>query len=405
MENKPKNNNFNKKAYFGKFGGQYVPETAMFALIELEKEYEKVKNDKDFQEELQYLLKNYVGRETPLFYANNLSNHYGHDIYLKREDLNHTGAHKINNALGQVLLAKRMRKKKVIAETGAGQHGVATATAAALLGLECEVYMGAVDIERQKLNVFRMELLGAKVVSVEDGLKTLKEATTAAIQSWVAEIENVFYVIGSVVGPHPYPSMVKDFQSVIGTEARKQIEGLGKHADHVIACVGGGSNALGIFSGFLNDKTTRLYGIEAGGHGITTDMHAATLTLGKEGIIHGMKTYVLQNKYGQISPVHSISAGLDYPGVGPEHAHLFETGRVSYEAITDNEAMEALIFTTRKEGIIPAIESAHALAYLEKLCPTLSKDRRETIIVNVSGRGDKDMHTVFSILKGENVNE
>ena len=405
MENNPKNNDSNEKAYFGKFGGQYVPETAMFALIELEKEYEKVKNNKDFQEELQYLLKNYVGRETPLFYAKNLSNHYGHDIYLKREDLNHTGAHKINNALGQVLLAKRMGKKKVIAETGAGQHGVATATAAALLGLECEVYMGAVDIERQKLNVFRMELLGAKVVSVEDGLKTLKEATTAAIQSWVAEIESVFYVIGSAVGPHPYPSMVKDFQSVIGTEARKQIESLGKHADHVIACVGGGSNAIGIFSGFLNDETTKLYGVEAGGHGITTDMHAATLTLGKEGIIHGMKTYVLQNKYGQISPVHSISAGLDYPGVGPEHAHLFETGRVSYAAITDNEAMEALILTTRKEGIIPAIESAHALAYLEKLCPALPKDKRETIIVNVSGRGDKDMHTVFSILKGENVNE
>ena len=405
MENNPKNNNFNEKAYFGKFGGQYVPETAMFALIELEKEYEKVKNDKEFQEELQYLLKNYVGRETPLFYAKNLSDHYGHDIYLKREDLNHTGAHKINNALGQVLLAKRMGKKKVIAETGAGQHGVATATAAALLGLECDVYMGAVDIERQKLNVFRMELLGAKVVSVEDGLKTLKEATTSAIQSWVAKIENVFYVIGSAVGPHPYPSMVKDFQSVIGTEARKQIESLGKHADHVIACIGGGSNAIGIFSGFLNDETTRLYGVEAGGHGITTDMHAATLTLGKEGIIHGMKTYVLQNKYGQISPVHSISAGLDYPGVGPEHAHLFETGRVSYAAITDNEAMDALILTTRKEGIIPAIESAHALAYLEKLCPALPKDKRETIIVNVSGRGDKDMHTVFSILKGENVNE
>ena len=405
MENNPKNNNFNEKAYFGKFGGQYVPETAMFALIELEKEYEKVKNDKEFQEELQYLLKNYVGRETPLFYAKNLSDHYGHDIYLKREDLNHTGAHKINNALGQVLLAKRMGKKKVIAETGAGQHGVATATAAALLGLECDVYMGAVDIERQKLNVFRMELLGAKVVSVEDGLKTLKEATTAAIQSWVAEIETVFYVIGSAVGPHPYPSMVKDFQSVIGTEARKQIESLGKHADHVIACVGGGSNAIGIFSGFLSDETTKLYGVEAGGHGITTDMHAATLTLGKEGIIHGMKTYVLQNKYGQISPVHSISAGLDYPGVGPEHAHLFETGRVSYAAITDNEAMDALILTTRKEGIIPAIESAHALAYLEKLCPALPKDKRETIIVNVSGRGDKDMHTVFSILKGENVNE
>ena len=399
------NNNFNEKAYFGKFGGQYVPENAIPALRELEEEYEKVKNDKEFQEELKYLLKNYVGRETPLFYAKNLSDHYGHDIYLKREDLNHTGAHKINNALGQVLLAKRMGKKKIIAETGAGQHGVATATAAALMGLECDIYMGAVDIERQKLNVFRMELLGARVVSVEDGLKTLNEAVDAAIQAWIKEIENVFYVLGSAVGPHPYPKMVRDFQSVIGTEARKQIESLEKHADHVVACVGGGSNAIGIFSGFLNDETTKLYGVEAGGHGITTDMHAATLTLGKEGIIHGMKTYVLQNKYGQISPVHSISAGLDYPGVGPEHAHLFETGRVSYAAITDNEAMDALILTTRKEGVIPAIESAHALAYLEKLCPALPKDKRETIIVNVSGRGDKDMHTVFSILKGENVNE
>ena len=403
MKNNPKNNNFNEKAYFGKFGGQYVPENAIPALRELEEEYEKVKNDKEFQEELKYLLKNYVGRETPLFYAKNLSDHYGHD--LKREDLNHTGAHKINNALGQVLLAKRMGKKKIIAETGAGQHGVATATAAALMGLECDIYMGAVDIERQKLNVFRMELLGARVVSVEDGLKTLNEAVDAAIQAWIKEIENVFYVLGSAVGPHPYPKMVRDFQSVIGTEAKQQIESLGKHADHVIACVGGGSNAIGIFSGFLDDETTKLYGIEAAGHGIDTDMHAATLTLGKEGIIHGMNTYVLQDENGEVSPVYSISAGLDYPGVGPEHAHLFETGRVSYAAITDNEAMEALILTTRKEGIIPAIESAHALAYLEKLCPTLPKDKRETIIVNVSGRGDKDMHTVFSILKGENVNE
>ena len=399
------NNKFNEKAYFGKFGGQYVPENAIPALRELEEEYEKVKNDKEFQEELKYLLKNYVGRETPLFYAKNLSDHYGHDIYLKREDLNHTGAHKINNALGQVLLAKRMGKKKIIAETGAGQHGVATATAAALLGLECDVYMGAVDIERQKLNVFRMELLGARVISVEDGLKTLNEAVDAAIQAWIKEIENVFYVLGSAVGPHPYPKMVRDFQSVIGTEAKQQIESLGKHADHVIACVGGGSNAIGIFSGFLDDETTKLYGIEAAGHGIDTDMHAATLTLGKEGIIHGMNTYVLQDENGEVSPVYSISAGLDYPGVGPEHAYLCETGRVSYAPATDKEALDALILTTRKEGIIPAIESAHALAYLEKLCPALSKDKKETVIVNVSGRGDKDMHTIFSILKGENVNE
>ena len=395
MENK----HFNEKAYFGQFGGQFVPETAMFALSELETEYEKLKNDKEFFEEFDNLLKNYVGRETPLYYAKNLSEHYNHDIYLKREDLNHTGAHKINNALGQVLLAKKMGKKKVIAETGAGQHGVATATAAALLGLECDVYMGAVDIERQKLNVFRMELLGARVISIEDGLKTLKEATTAAIQSWVAEIETVFYVIGSVVGPHPYPTIVRDFQSIIGYEAKAQLEELGKHADHVIACVGGGSNAIGIFSAFLEDSSTKLYGVEAGGYGIDTDMHAATLTLGKPGIIHGMKTYVLQNKYGQISPVHSISAGLDYPGVGPEHSHLFDTKRATYAPITDDEAMKALMLVTRKEGIIPAIESSHALAYLKKLCPTLSKDKRETIIVNVSGRGDKDMHTVFSVLK------
>lgn len=391
--------NHNTKAYFGKFGGQYVPETAMYALTELEKEYQKAKNDPAFEEELQDLLKNYVGRPSPLYYAKNLSAHYGQDIYLKREDLNHTGAHKINNALGQVLLAKRMGKKKVIAETGAGQHGVATATAAALLGLECDVYMGAVDIERQRLNVFRMELLGARVVSITDGLQTLKEATTAAIQSWVAEIETVFYVIGSAVGPHPYPTIVRDFQQVIGNETRAQLDALGKHADHVIACVGGGSNAIGIFTAFLSDPRTHLYGTEAGGKGIDTDKHAATLTLGKEGIIHGMKTYVLQDKYGQISPVHSISAGLDYPGVGPEHAHLFESGRVTYAPITDAEAMQALLFTTRKEGIIPAIESAHALAYLEELCPTL--DKRQTIVVNVSGRGDKDMHTVFSILKGE----
>ena len=389
----------NSNAYFGKFGGQYVPEEAIYALNELEKEYEKAKNDPSFAEELEDLLKNYVGRPSPLYYAKNLSAHYGQDIYLKREDLNHTGAHKINNALGQALLAKRMGKKKIMAETGAGQHGVATATAAALLGLECEIYMGAIDMERQRLNVFRMELLGAKVVSITDGLQTLKEATSAAIQSWVANIETVFYVIGSAVGPHPYPTIVRDFQQVIGYEAQAQLAALGQHADHIIACVGGGSNAIGIFAAFLSDPSTRLYGTEAGGEGIDTDKHAATLTLGKEGIIHGMKTYVLQDENGEISPVHSISAGLDYPGVGPEHAHLFESGRVTYAAITDEEAMKALLFTTRKEGIIPAIESAHALAYLEKLCPTLKQ--RETIVVNVSGRGDKDMHTVFSILKGE----
>ena len=389
----------NSNAYFGKFGGQYVPEEAIYALNELEKEYEKAKNDPSFAEELEDLLKNYVGRPSPLYYAKNLSAHYGQDIYLKREDLNHTGAHKINNALGQALLAKRMGKKKIMAETGAGQHGVATATAAALLGLECEIYMGAIDMERQRLNVFRMELLGAKVVSITDGLQTLKEATSAAIQSWVANIETVFYVIGSAVGPHPYPTIVRDFQQVIGYEAQAQLAALGKHADHIIACVGGGSNAIGIFAAFLSDPSTRLYGTEAGGEGIDTDKHAATLTLGKEGIIHGMKTYVLQDENGEISPVHSISAGLDYPGVGPEHAHLFESGRVTYAAITDEEAMKALLFTTRKEGIIPAIESSHALAYLEKLCPTLKQ--RETIVVNVSGRGDKDMHTVFSILKGE----
>lgn len=386
-------------SYFGNFGGQYVPEAAKFALNELETEYLKAKADPSFQAELDDLLKNYVGRPSPLYHAKNLSALYGHDIYLKREDLNHTGAHKINNSLGQALLAKRMGKKKIMAETGAGQHGVATATAAALLGLECEVYMGAVDMERQKLNVFRMELLGAKVVAIHDGLKTLKDATTAAIQSWVEQVEDVFYVIGSAVGPHPYPSMVKDFQAIIGKECREQLTALGKHADHVIACVGGGSNAIGIFSGFLDDDTTRLYGVEAGGYGIDTDKHAATLTLGKEGIIHGMKTYVLQDENGEISPVHSISAGLDYPGVGPEHAYLFESGKATYAPITDAEAMDALVRTTRAEGIIPAIESSHALAYLEKLCPTLPS--KQTIVVNVSGRGDKDMHTVFSILGGE----
>lgn len=388
----------NPNAYFGKFGGQYVPEHAITALNIVEKAYLEAKSDPNFQAELNDLLKNYVGRPSPLYHAKNLSVLYVHNIYLKREDLNHTGAHKINNSLGQALLAKRMGKKKIMAETGAGQHGVATATAAALLGLECDIYMGAEDIERQKLNVFRMQLLGARVVAIHDGLKTLVDATTAAIESWLKELDTTFYVIGSAVGPHPYPMMVKDFQSVIGRECKEQLDILGVHADHVIACVGGGSNAIGVFSGFIEDNSTRLHGVEAAGEGIDTDKHAATLTLGKEGIIHGMKTYVLQDEKGEISPVYSISAGLDYPGVGPELAHLHETGRVSYAAITDKEALDALVRLSRKEGIIPAIESAHALAYLEKLCAKLPVEPKQTIVVNVSGRGDKDMHTVFSIL-------
>ena len=388
----------NPNAYFGKFGGQYVPEHAITALNIVEKAYLEAKSDPNFQAELNDLLKNYVGRPSPLYHAKNLSVLYGHNIYLKREDLNHTGAHKINNSLGQALLAKRMGKKKIMAETGAGQHGVATATAAALLGLECDIYMGAEDIERQKLNVFRMQLLGARVVAIHDGLKTLVDATTAAIETWLKELDTTFYVIGSAVGPHPYPMMVKDFQSVIGRECKEQLDILGVHADHVIACVGGGSNAIGVFSGFIEDNSTRLHGVEAAGEGIDTDKHAATLTLGKEGIIHGMKTYVLQDEKGEISPVYSISAGLDYPGVGPELAHLHETGRVSYAAITDKEALDALVRLSRKEGIIPAIESAHALAYLEKLCAKLPVEPKQTIVVNVSGRGDKDMHTVFSIL-------
>ncbi|MCZ6103791.1 MAG: tryptophan synthase subunit beta [Campylobacter ureolyticus] len=389
----------NKKAYFGDFGGQFIPETAMFAVEELESAYKKIAKSKEFKDELNFLLKEYVGRPTPLYHAKNLSKYYGHEIYLKREDLNHTGAHKINNALAQTLLAKKMGKKKVIAETGAGQHGVATATAAALLGLECDVYMGEVDAQRQELNKFRMKLLGANVVEIKDGLKTLKEATTAAIQAWVNEIESVFYVIGSVVGPYPYPTMVRDFQSIIGHETKSQLKEKGINADYIIACVGGGSNAMGIFSAFLDDKNINLIGVEAGGFGANTPYNAATLTNGKEGIIHGMKTIVLQDKFGRILPVHSISAGLDYPGVGPEHSNLFKTKRANYYAVTDDECINALKLLSQKEGIIPAIESAHALAYLEKLCPKLSK--KSTIVVNVSGRGDKDMDTVMNYKKGK----
>ena len=388
----------NKKAYFGSFGGQFVPETAMFALEELEDAYDTIAQTKEFKDELDYLLREYAGRPTPLYYAARLSEHYGHEIYLKREDLNHTGAHKINNALAQALLAKKMGKKKIIAETGAGQHGVATATAAALFGLECDVYMGETDAARQQLNAFRMQLLGANLIKIGTGLKTLKEATTAAIQAWVNEIESVFYVIGSAVGPHPYPKMVRDFQSVIGTETKSQLASKGVKADYVLACVGGGSNAIGIFSAFVDDPSVQLIGVEAGGLGAHTPYHAATITNGRAGIIHGMKTIVLQDKFGMIEPVHSISAGLDYPGVGPEHAHLHEISRAKYEAVTDDECITALKLLCRLEGIIPAIESAHALAYLQKLCPQLKG--RKTIVVNVSGRGDKDMDTVMNYKKG-----
>ena len=388
----------NKKAYFGSFGGQFVPETAMFALEELEDAYNTIAQTKEFKDELDYLLREYAGRPTPLYRAARLSEHYGHEIYLKREDLNHTGAHKINNALAQALLAKKMGKKKIIAETGAGQHGVATATAAALFGLECDVYMGETDAARQQLNAFRMQLLGANLIKIGTGLKTLKEATTAAIQAWVNEIESVFYVIGSAVGPHPYPKMVREFQSVIGTETRSQLASKGIKANYVLACVGGGSNAIGIFSAFVDDPSVQLIGVEAGGLGAHTPYHAATITNGRAGIIHGMKTIVLQDKFGMIEPVHSISAGLDYPGVGPEHAHLHEISRAKYEAVTDDECIAALKLLCRLEGIIPAIESAHALAYLEKLCPQLKG--RKTIVVNVSGRGDKDMDTVMNYKKG-----
>ena len=388
----------NKKAYFGSFGGQFVPETAMFALEELEEAYNTIAQTKEFRDELDYLLREYAGRPTPLYHAARLSEYYGHEIYLKREDLNHTGAHKINNALAQALLAKKMGKKKIIAETGAGQHGVATATAAALFGLECDVYMGETDAARQQLNAFRMQLLGANLIKIGTGLKTLKEATTAAIQAWVNEIESVFYVIGSAVGPHPYPKIVRDFQSVIGAETKSQLASKGIKADYVLACVGGGSNAIGIFSAFVDEPNVQLLGIEAGGLGAQTPYHAATITNGRAGIIHGMKTIVLQDKFGMIEPVHSISAGLDYPGVGPEHAHLHETGRVRYKAVTDDECITALKLLCRLEGIIPAIESAHALAYLQKLCSQLKG--KKTIVVNVSGRGDKDMDTVMNYKKG-----
>ncbi|ASW44299.1 MAG: tryptophan synthase subunit beta [Clostridiales bacterium] len=382
------------KGRFGQFGGQYVPETVMNAVMELEVEFEKAIKDERFLEEYKYYLKEYSGRETPLYYARGLSEKYGGaKIYLKREDLNHTGAHKINNVLGQILLAKRMGKKRVIAETGAGQHGVATATVAALLKMECEIFMGEEDIRRQSLNVFKMKMLGAKVTAIKSGTGTLKDAVNGAFRDWVTNIDSTFYVIGSVMGPHPYPTMVRDFQRIIGDEARRQIiEKEGRLPDYLIACVGGGSNAMGIFYPFIEDKEVKLIGVEAAGLGLDTDQHAATVTKGSLGVIHGMKTYVLQDEDGQIMPVYSISAGLDYPGVGPEHAYLKDTKRANYVAITDKEAIGAFKELCLVEGIIPAIESSHAIAYALKLAPTLRKE--EIIIVNLSGRGDKDINIV-----------
>lgn len=382
------------KGRYGIHGGQYIPETLMHAVIELEKAYEYYKNDPQFNKELQELFHEYANRPSLLYYAEKMTKDLGGaKIYLKREDLNHTGSHKINNVLGQVLLAKKMGKKRVLAETGAGQHGVATATAAALMDMECTVYMGREDTERQALNVFRMELLGAKVVAVESGTKTLKDAVNEALRQWTANVNDTYYVLGSVMGPHPYPEMVRDFQSVIGKEVKAQmLEKEGCLPDVVMACVGGGSNAMGLFYDFIPDKEVQLIGVEAAGRGVNTAQTAATIARGSLGIFHGMKSYFLQDEYGQIAPVYSISAGLDYPGIGPEHAALYDSGRAQYVSATDDEAVAAFSYLSRTEGIIPAIESAHAIAYAQKLAPALPKDK--IIVVNVSGRGDKDVAAI-----------
>lgn len=382
------------KGRFGEYGGQYVPETVMNAVCELEAAYEKYKDDPEFKSELAALYRDYAGRPSLLYFAEKLTKELGGaKIYIKREDLNHTGSHKINNVLGQILLAKKMGKKRIIAETGAGQHGVATATACALFGMECCVYMGAVDAERQSLNVYRMELLGAKVVKVQSGTKTLKDAINEAMRDWASNIETTFYCIGSVMGPHPYPQMVRDFQKIISEEIRAQLmEKEGKLPDCVFACVGGGSNAMGAFYDFIKDESVRLIGAEAAGLGADTDKHAATLAKGTTGIFHGMKSVFLQDEYGQIAPVYSISAGLDYPGIGPEHANLRATGRAEYIPITDEEAVCAFELLSRTEGIIPAIESAHAVAAAVKLVPQMGKD--QIAVINLSGRGDKDVYSI-----------
>lgn len=387
-----------ERGYYGSFGGRYMPETLMPAVEELAGAYHQAKADPEFARELDYYLANYVGRPSPLYYATGLTNHLGGaQIYLKREDLNHTGSHKINNTMGQILLARRMGKKRVIAETGAGQHGVATATVAAMFGLECAVYMGEEDIRRQALNVFRMKLLGARVVPVTTGSRTLKDAMNEALRDWVASVDHTYYLVGSVAGPHPYPMIVRDFQQIIGRETRRQIlEQSGRLPDHVVACVGGGSNSMGIFYPFLGDAEVNLVGVEAGGHGVETDQHAATMTKGRPGVLHGSMSYLLQDGDGQILPVHSISAGLDYPGVGPEHSYLKDSGRVQYHAVTDQEALDAFQVLCRTEGILPALESSHALAYVIKTAPGLAREK--IIVVSLSGRGDKDVRTVAAEL-------
>jgi len=391
----------NERGYFGSFGGKFVPETLMYALEELEEEYQKVKEDPSFWQELEYYLREFAGRPTPLYFAKNLTEYAGGaKIYIKREDLLHTGAHKINNTLGQALLAKRMGKNRIIAETGAGQHGVATATACALFGLECVVYMGEEDAQRQRLNVFRMKLLGAEVRVVKSGSRTLKDAINEALRDWVANVETTHYIIGSVVGPHPFPMMVRDFQSVIGKEAKGQIlEKEGKLPKAVVACVGGGSNAMGIFYPFVEDEEVRLVGVEAGGLGLETGKHSASINAGQVGVLHGMKSFFLQDEEGQILTTHSISAGLDYPGVGPEHAYLFESGRADYVYATDQEALEGFKLLSRLEGVIPALEPAHAVLRVVEIAGKLSKD--DIVIFNLSGRGDKDMETVVKHLGGE----
>ena len=389
----------NEKGYFGQFGGRYVSETLMPLILEVEKEYEKVKNDKNFNDEFHYYLKTYVGRPSPLFFAKRITEDLkGPKIYFKRDELNHTGAHKINNCMGQILLAKRMGKKRIIAETGAGQHGVATATVCALFGLPCIVYMGEKDIERQSPNVFRMKLLGAEIRSVSTGSKSLKDAMNEALRDWVTNVKDTFYIIGTAAGPHPYPAMVRDFQSIIGKEVREQIKEFeDRSPDLLMACIGGGSNALGLFHEFLDDNDVEMIAVEAAGHGINTQKHAASLTGGKPGVLHGNKTYLLQSDSGQIQEAHSISAGLDYPGIGPEHSFLFEEKRVKYMSATDKEALEAFQYCCKLEGIIPALEPAHALSALKKIAKNYTSE--QIVVMNMCGRGDKDIFTIADELK------
>jgi tryptophan synthase beta chain len=393
---KPSKYDPDDNGHFGIFGGRYVPETLMPILLELEKNYNKYRFDKEFWEEVNYLLKEYVGRPNPLYFAKNISDEIGAKVYLKREDLNHTGAHKVNNVIAQGLLAKKLGKTKVIAETGAGQHGVATATIAALMGLECTIFMGAKDVERQELNVFRMKLLGAKVVAVESGSRTLKDAMNDAIRYWVTNARDTYYIIGTVAGPHPYPMMVRDFQAIIGWETRQQILEIERRLpDTVVACIGGGSNAIGMFSHFIDDDEVTCIGIEAGGHGLDTNKHGCSLKKGSPGVLHGQCSYLLQDEDGQVLEAHSISAGLDYPGIGPEHAYHKDLGTVEFDSITDDEALDAFVWLSQKEGIIPAFESSHAIAYLKKAKDEL-KDK--IVVINLSGRGDKDMIQAKDIL-------